>query len=216
MLDTPFDTDTEEGTPERQLLPAGRYKAEITKATYGPTKNGKGHKIDLTAVIVGGEHDKRVQFASILMQHESEDAQRFGRQKFKDLCVACGVGGQVTDLDALLYKPIMINVSIRKDKNGEYYVPKNWAVKFGLGFMQQGLFKDKEVANSIAKWGDPEVLREQDAYTADRSYRLTPWFADWEAETWGELQKAILGQKDPHQVLVELADKAKELKKKYQ
>jgi hypothetical protein len=120
MLDTPFDTDTEEGTPERQLLPAGRYKAEITKATYGPTKNGKGHKIDLTAVVVGGEHDKRVQFASILMQHESEDAQRFGRQKFKDLCVACGVGGQVTDLDTLLYKPIVISVNIRKDKNGEY------------------------------------------------------------------------------------------------
>ena len=103
-----------------------------------------------------------------------------------------------------------------KDKNGEYFVPKKWALNFGLGFMQQGLFKNKEVADSIAKWGDPTVLREQDVYTADRSYRLTPWFADWETESWGELQKAVLGQADPHQILVKLADEAKELKKKYQ
>jgi len=60
-------------------------------------------------------------FQNILVQHESVDAQRFGRQKFKDLCAACGISGiKVEDLDILLHKPCLITVSIRKDKNGEY------------------------------------------------------------------------------------------------
>ena len=41
VLTTPFDVDNEEGTPPRDLLPMGRYKAEISAATVGPTKNGK-------------------------------------------------------------------------------------------------------------------------------------------------------------------------------
>jgi hypothetical protein len=120
-LDTPFDIESEEGTPPRELLPAGRYEAEATSATYGPTKNGKGAGVSLVWTILRPEeHEKRILFQLIITEHESADAQRFGRQKFKDLCVACNVKGQITELDVLLYKPCLITVSVRKDKNGEY------------------------------------------------------------------------------------------------
>ena len=45
-LETPFDTDVEEGTPPRQNLPAGKYVATITSASVGPTKNGRGVTIN--------------------------------------------------------------------------------------------------------------------------------------------------------------------------
>jgi len=102
-----------------------------------------------------------------------------------------------------------------KDKSGDYYVGRKWAVKFGLGFVQRPLFDDKEVFESITKWGDPAVLKEQDKYAVARPYRFTPWFQEWQTEAWGELQKAVLGEKDAHQVLVELAKLAKELKESY-
>ena len=120
ILDEPFDADTEEGTPPRELLPAGKYKAEITAATVAPTKNGRGQMVNLTWTIVEGDHEKRLVFQNILIQHDSPDAQKFGRQKFKDVCVACGVTGQVTDLAVLLYKTCVITVIIRKDKDGQY------------------------------------------------------------------------------------------------
>jgi Protein of unknown function (DUF669) len=120
MLDEAFDVDNEEGTPPRELLPAGKYKAEIVTAVAGPTKNGRGQAINLTWTITEGEYENRLVFQNILIQHESADAQRFGRQKFKDVCAACGASGPLTDLDMLLHKPCVIAVKIRRDKNGEY------------------------------------------------------------------------------------------------
>ena len=119
-LDEAFDVENEEGTPPRELLPAGKYKAQIVTAIVGPTKNAKGQAISLTWTITEGEYENRLVFQNILIQHESQDAQRFGRQKFKDVCASCGITSPVTDLDVLLYKPWMISVLIRKDKEGQY------------------------------------------------------------------------------------------------
>jgi Protein of unknown function (DUF669) len=120
VLNEAFDVETEEGTPPRELVPAGRYKAAITAATVGRTKTGRGDAVSLTWSIEEGDYEKRLLFQNILIQHDSEDAQRFGRQKFKDVCVACCITTSVTDLEVLLYKPCMITVKIRKDVNGEY------------------------------------------------------------------------------------------------
>jgi len=121
VLDTPFDTENEEGTPPISLLPAGKYGAEIVSASVGPTKNGKGQAIKLQWTITDpGQYEKRVLFQSVLIQHESEDAQRFGRQRLKDICVACGFKEKLTDLDVLLFKSCKITVAIRKDKDGQY------------------------------------------------------------------------------------------------
>jgi hypothetical protein len=115
-----FDVDNEEGTPPLSLLPKGKYKAEITDATVGPTKNGKGQAVSLTWTITEGEFENRLLFQRILIEHESEEAQKFGRMKFKDVCAACGITGMVTDLDPLCYKTCVITVVIRKDKDGQY------------------------------------------------------------------------------------------------
>jgi hypothetical protein len=120
VLDEAFDVPNEEGTPPMKLLPKGKYQAEITDASVGPTKNGKGQAVTLTWTVVEGEYEHRLLFQRILIQHESAEAQKFGRQKFKDVCVACGITDPVTDLSVLCFKPCTISVAIRQDKDGRY------------------------------------------------------------------------------------------------
>src|SRR5215510_10940935 len=123
-LDVPFDTDTEEGTPPLVVIPAGRYTAEITKATVGSLKSGRGQAVELVWEVKGGQYDGRLIFDRVIITHVSEDAMRFGRQKFKDICTATGVSGQVTDLSVLEGKPCSVRVTIEEDKTGQFE-PKN-------------------------------------------------------------------------------------------
>jgi hypothetical protein len=124
ILDDAFDVEHEEGTPPRALVPNGWYDAEVTDASVSKTKNGAGQMVNLTWTISDGEFENRIVFQGILIQHTSADARRFGRQKFKDICAACGVTGPVTDLTTLQYKKCNIYVGVERDKTGEYE-PKN-------------------------------------------------------------------------------------------
>jgi Protein of unknown function (DUF669) len=119
LLNEPFDSDNEEGS-KFTLLPVGTYKAEIYVATIGPTKTGRGQVVNITWRIVEGEGEGRNLFQTVLIDHDSPEAKRIGRAMFKDICVACEVTGQVTDLEALYSKPCAIKVGIQVDKAGNY------------------------------------------------------------------------------------------------
>ena len=99
-----------------------------------------------------------------------------------------------------------------KDATGVYYVPKRWALEFGLGFSPAPLYEDEEVRNSISGWIDPDLLSEQSEYAISRPYRFVPFFSDWEIGSWGPLQAAILGDADKGEVLNDLAEEWNELK----
>ena len=99
-----------------------------------------------------------------------------------------------------------------RDATGEYYVAKRWALEFGLGFSQQGLYQDQDVRESISGWIDPDLLSEQGEYAISRPYRFVPFFSDWEIGSWGPLQAAILGDADKGDVLNDLAEEWNELK----
>src|SRR5262245_58564040 len=119
-----FNPETEEGTRPFELLPKGKYAAEVVDAAIVDTKNGRGQMLKLTWVISGGEYDDRRVFQQIIVQHESEDAMNFGRRKIKDLCDACGIRERVSDVEVFLHKPCEITVGIEEDKSGQYD-PKN-------------------------------------------------------------------------------------------
>ena len=101
-----------------------------------------------------------------------------------------------------------------KDATGAYYVPKRWALEFGLGFSPAPLYKDAAVRNSISGWINPDILQEQAKYGINRAYRFVPYFSDWEAEAWGEFQEIINGS-DMDSSLDKLAKNWNELKAEY-
>jgi hypothetical protein len=124
VLSEAFDIDNQEGSPEFEVLPKGNYVAAITKAEVGPLKTGRGQAITLTWEIEGGKYARRLIFDRIIVQHESAEAMRIGRQMLKDICVAVQVSGALTDLAVLLNKPALIYAVVEQDANGEY-PPKN-------------------------------------------------------------------------------------------
>jgi Protein of unknown function (DUF669) len=124
FLESAFKSDEEEGSPAFKLLPRDRYTAEISQATAGPTKNGKGYAVNLTWRITEGAFEGRTVFQTCLLQHDTPDAMKYGRQRFKDLLSAMGITGDVTDLDVLYNKPVKLNIIQKEDKSGVYQ-PKN-------------------------------------------------------------------------------------------
>jgi hypothetical protein len=119
ILDEPFDADTEKGS-SFSLVPEDNYKAIITRAACVEFKSGRGGGVTVDWQIEGGDYDKRMVFQRFNLRHDSEEAQRIGREQFKDLCVALGLKGQITDLDVFLWKPARIFVKVRRDKSGEF------------------------------------------------------------------------------------------------
>jgi hypothetical protein len=119
-LDFTFETANEEGTPTLQLLPRDRYTAEISQATAGATKNGKGYGVNLTWRICEGDYDGRCVFQTCLLQHDNPDVAKWGRQRFKDILSAMDINGDVTELDILYNKPVKIQVKVKEDKTGAY------------------------------------------------------------------------------------------------
>jgi len=144
VLDQAFDTANEEGSPAFEPVPKGQYVASITDAKVGALKSGKGQAINLTWEISGGQHDGRLIFDRVIVQHESTQAMKFGRRKLKDIADACGVTGSITDLSVLLNKPCSIYVKIEQDDAGEY-PPKN----------RVGRVKPLAVASAKANGGKP-------------------------------------------------------------
>jgi hypothetical protein len=125
ILETAFDVATEEGSPDFEPLPKGNYVASITDAKVGPLKSGKGQAVLLTWEVEGDtKYAGRLIWDRVIVAHESPQAMKFGRQKFKDICASCGVVGQVTDLSVLQNKPCLIGVKIETDEAGEF-PPKN-------------------------------------------------------------------------------------------
>jgi hypothetical protein len=120
FLDVPFDTENEEASQPFALLPRDLYKAEIVSAMAGPTKNGLGYSVNLKWSITEGEFENRIVFQTVLIQHQSAEAQKFGRQKFKDVLNALGITAKVSDLNVMLNKPCQIGVIVRQDKAGQH------------------------------------------------------------------------------------------------
>jgi hypothetical protein len=114
----------EEGTQDLAPIPAGRYIAQITDAIVKSFKSGKGQAVFLTWEVIEGEHQGRVVWQHCTLSHESEKAARFGRQRFKDVCAACGIVDPVTSLDVLYNVACVLMIGIEQDEHGDY-PPKN-------------------------------------------------------------------------------------------
>jgi hypothetical protein len=126
LLDEAFDTEGQEGTPD--TIPAGNYTAEIIDAVCGPLKSGKGQSVNLTWAVLDEAHSGHKLWQRLIVTHESAKAMEWGKRKLKDVCVACGFAGQLTDLTVLHNKACQIRVQIEESEDGQF-PPKNVITK---------------------------------------------------------------------------------------
>jgi hypothetical protein len=119
FLDEEIDIDAQEAT-SFDLLTAGRYWAEVAKVSSSPLKSGKGNAINFQWRISQGERAGRSVFQAVIFQHENQDTQKFGLAKLKDICIAMGITGKLSDLTVFYHHEVQILVGIEKDKTGAY------------------------------------------------------------------------------------------------
>jgi Protein of unknown function (DUF669) len=119
-----FNPSTEEGS-HFDVVPIGSYTAQVVDACVARPQNGNGYYVGLSWQITEGEYENRYVFQNITIQHSNEQATTVGRRQFKDLCVACGIDEQVTNVDVFKFIPCTIRVGIEKDKKQGIYPDKN-------------------------------------------------------------------------------------------
>lgn len=103
-----------------------------------------------------------------------------------------------------------------KNAAGEYWTPKQWHSRFGLGFAYQSLASDPDIIEGENSWGDPELFAEQKATAVPRKGLEAAWYSEWDNFMQAEWHKAMLGQVPASEATKAMADKWRELQASYE
>jgi multiple sugar transport system substrate-binding protein len=95
--------------------------------------------------------------------------------------------------------------------DGEYKVPKRWALEKGLGFANLPLYGDPKVQEAINSWGDAELERQQ-AQLARSKEGLTRFWGAWDISAREQISAAVSGQVSVRQALTSMEKRWAELR----
>ena len=116
-FDTSFDATSVEPTTAYELLPAGKYRAQIVESEMRVTRNGMGQFLWLMLDILEGEHKGRKIFDQLNLVNPNPTTVEIAQRTLSAICHATG-RMHVSDSEELHLIPITIQVKIRPPKNG--------------------------------------------------------------------------------------------------
>ncbi len=116
-FDTSFDATSVEPTTVYELLPAGKYRAQIVESEIRPTRNGMGQYLWLMIDILDGEHKGRKIFDQLNLVNPNPTTVEIAQRTLSAICHATGKM-HVSDSEELHLIPMTIQVKIRPPKNG--------------------------------------------------------------------------------------------------
>jgi hypothetical protein len=116
-FDTSFDATSVEPTTAQELLPAGKYRAQIVESEMRVTKNGMGQFLWLMLDILEGEQKGRKIFDQLNLVNPNPTTVEIAQRTLSAICHATGKM-HVSDSEELHLIPMTIQVKIRPPKNG--------------------------------------------------------------------------------------------------
>ena len=116
-FDTSFDATSVEPTTAQELLPAGKYRAQIVESEMRVTKNGMGQLLWLMLDILDGEYKGRKIFDQLNLVNPNPTTVEIAQRTLSAICHATGKM-HVSDSEELHLIPMTIQVKIRPPKNG--------------------------------------------------------------------------------------------------
>jgi hypothetical protein len=116
-FDTSFDATSVEPTTAYELLPAGKYRAQIVESEMRVTKNGMGQFLWLMIDILEGEQKGRKIFDQLNLVNPNPTTVEIAQRTLSAICHATG-RMHVSDSEELHLIPMTIQVKIRPPKNG--------------------------------------------------------------------------------------------------
>lgn len=116
-FDTSFDATSVEPTTAYELLPAGKYRAQIVESEMRVTRNGMGQFLWLMFDILDGEHKGRKIFDQLNLVNPNPTTVEIAQRTLSAICHATGKM-HVSDSEELHLIPMTIQVKIKPPKNG--------------------------------------------------------------------------------------------------
>ena len=116
-LDAAFDATSVEPTTPYELLPAGKYRAQIVESEMRVTRNGMGRFLWLMIDILEGEYAGRKIFDQLNLVNPNPTTVEIAQRTLSAICHATG-RMQVSDSEELHLIPMTIQVKIKPPKNG--------------------------------------------------------------------------------------------------
>jgi len=129
----------------------------------------------------------------IAMMPEKGDTVGFMRMDSMSMMAVEGGSDQIDGAYALI-EMLGGKVDVDGDGTKEYYTAKQWAIKDGLPFGIQPLFKDPEIIDAWSKWVDVGALGAQAAKSVFFEAKKYLWWEDWRPAFETEVHKLIAGQ----------------------
>ena len=130
-FDNSFDATGIEPAAGYDVLPAGKYVAQIIESEMRVTSNGMGQFLWLMLDILDGPLQGRKAYDQLNLINPNPTTVEMAQRTLSAICHATGQL-HVSDSEDLHFKPMTIRVSIRKPKDGgqernqiRYLVPKD-------------------------------------------------------------------------------------------
>lgn len=113
-----FDIESCEPSKPRNFdpLPQGRYFVIITDSQMKATKAGTGEYLELTLLVLDGQHAGRKLWERLNVKNTSKVAEEIARGQLNAIKEACGLHGKLQDTDQLHNTPFEVQLEIdRRD-----------------------------------------------------------------------------------------------------
>ena len=121
-FDTAFDATGIEPTTAYEILPAGKYRAQIVESEMRVTRNGMGQFLWLMLDIIEGQYQGRKLFDQLNLVNSNPQTVEIAQRTLSAICHATGKL-QVNDSVDLHLVPMTIQVGVKPPKDG--YSEKN-------------------------------------------------------------------------------------------
>ena len=108
-----FDANNVDPATDFEPIPAGKYVAVITASEMKPTKNGKGHYLELTFQVIDGAYKNRMLWSRLNLDNPNAQAVQIAQGELSAICRALGVM-QPKDSIELHNLPLLITVKCKK------------------------------------------------------------------------------------------------------
>lgn len=122
QLNATFDATGVAPAAPLELLPPGRYAAQIVNSEMRPTRAGNGQYLWLELDVLEGAHRGRKLWDQINLVNPNPQTVEIAQRTLSAICHALGQM-QVSDSEALHFRPLQITVVVEADSRDRHLPP---------------------------------------------------------------------------------------------
>lgn len=122
QLNDPFDATGVAPAAPLDLLPPGRYVAQIVNSEMRATRTGSGQYLWLELDILEGQHQGRKIWDQINLVNQNQQTVEIAQRTRSAICHAVGEL-QVSDSEQLHFRPLQVTLAVEADSREKHLPP---------------------------------------------------------------------------------------------